>query len=150
MCLLESVKCDIFKKWGYLICNLLFYLIYCEISLCVNNCTSTLSFYLFYLFWECECAHVNEQGQEGQRERERESWAGSMPSTSSPNLGLDLKTLGSWSEPKSRVRCLTVSEPSQVPLYSIILNVWVIFYYTDFILDLKKNSPFLYTKDIHI
>ena len=41
-----------------------------------------------------------------ERQRERESQAGSMPSTE-PNMGLDLMTLRSWPELKSRVGHLT-------------------------------------------
>ena len=55
-----------------------------------------------------------EGGSEGGvRDRERESSAVSMPSMD-PNLGLDLTTMRSWPEPKSKVGCLT-TEPSRCP-----------------------------------
>lgn len=51
---------------------------------------------------------------EGQREKGRESQADSMPSTE-PNAELDLTTLRSGPEPKSRVRRLTDCVITQVP-----------------------------------
>ena len=47
----------------------------------------------------------HSQGR-GRERRERESQAGSTPSTE-PDVGLDLTTMRSWPEPKSRVRHLT-------------------------------------------
>ena len=58
--------------------------------------------------------------REGQREREREFYAGSIPSTEC-DVGLDLTTLRSRPELESRVRHLT-DRATQVPLE--ILNFY--------------------------
>ena len=63
----------------------------------------------FFFFFIREIESVNQV-----RQRERESQAGSTPSTE-PDVGLDLMTLRSGPESKSRDRCLT-DWAAQVPL----------------------------------
>jgi len=46
---------------------------------------------------------------------EKESWAGSTPSTE-PDVGLDLTALRSWPEQKSRIGCL-IDWATQAPLF---------------------------------
>ena len=62
------------------------------------------NFFLFFLVSDLERVCVN--GEDEQRERERESQAGSTLSTE-PDGGLDSMTLGSWPEAKSRAGCST-------------------------------------------
>ena len=69
-----------------------------------------LFIYLFILR-ERERARAREHALawagEGQREGERESQAGSLQSAWSPTPGLNPRTMRSWPELKSRVRCLS-------------------------------------------
>lgn len=63
---------------------------------------------LFYLFYY----YTFYRERDGEREREKKSQIESMPSVE-PTPGLDLSTLGSRPEPKTRVRC--PAEPPRCP-----------------------------------
>lgn len=85
---------------------------------------------LLFFLRECThaCIHLCEWRK---RERERKSWAGSMPTqhrawhgslTWEPDMGLSFITQRSWPEPKSRIRCLT-DWTTQVPeTFTQLLN----------------------------
>ena len=85
-----------------------------------------LSNFLYIFFNFRERTHKwwsgGETEREREREREREPQAG-LKLSAEPDLGLnvglnpglDPMTLGSWSEPKSRVRC-SINWATQVPL----------------------------------
>ena len=60
-----------------------------------------------FIYFERERPCMSEQVGEGQRERERESQAGSVLSVQSLTWGLIPQTMRSRPELKSRVRCLT-------------------------------------------
>ena len=85
----------------------------------IATVVSCLFIYLFFIFWERErVAHV--WAGEGQREGERERILNRLHAVSrSPKEGLLSRPVRSWSEPKSRIRCLT-DWPTRAPLYSAI------------------------------
>ena len=65
-----------------------------------------------------ERKHASQGGAQG--EGEKESQTGSMFSVE-PKMGLDLTMMGSWPEPKSRVRQLT--EPPKCPCHKDLKEV---------------------------
>ena len=89
----------------------------------LNSLKLFFNVYLFIVDREID----RGQAGEGQRERETESQAGSVPSAQSPRWDLNPWTVTSWPELKPRVGCLTnwaTQVPRNQPLfYSAAMGV---------------------------
>ena len=88
-------------------------------------CTIFYIYIFFYLFLKCLFIFERErewvQAGEGQRERWRERIPSRLHAVSmEPDMGLDVTTVRSWPELKSRVRGLT--EPPRCPYLYFILK----------------------------
>ena len=115
---------------------------------------SSFSIIFFFFLRERERERERARVGEGEREREKKN-SKQAPYPVEADTGLDPTTVRPWTEPKSRVACLT-DWATQAPLSIILrpnlknyLTVWQLFHFQQFINRGKREKDRLVSRCFH-